>query len=149
MSKKYDAIFICHGNVNRSRIAEEILKKLRPDLEVDSVAVGVKSSGGKLLTKKMRTILDENEVPYNIEKRSKVVDIDEIESAGRVFVMDKNNIKHYKERFGERGVEKLEFLGEFIGKERIKDPGFSKGMDDFYSAYDDIYKSCELLAKEI
>jgi protein-tyrosine-phosphatase len=34
-------LFVCHGNAYRSPLAEALLKKLRPDLEVDSAGVHV------------------------------------------------------------------------------------------------------------
>jgi protein-tyrosine-phosphatase len=34
-------LFVCHGNAYRSPLAEALLKKLRPDLEVDSAGLHV------------------------------------------------------------------------------------------------------------
>ena len=34
-------LFVCHGNAYRSPLAEALLKKLRPDLKVDSAGLHV------------------------------------------------------------------------------------------------------------
>ncbi|MBW3019598.1 low molecular weight phosphatase family protein [Candidatus Woesearchaeota archaeon] len=34
-------LFVCHGNAHRSPLAEALLKKLRPDLEIDSAGLHV------------------------------------------------------------------------------------------------------------
>ncbi|UCE28644.1 MAG: low molecular weight phosphatase family protein [Candidatus Bathyarchaeota archaeon] len=48
-------LFVCSGNAHRSPLAEALLKKLRPDLEVDSagthVAIPVSEEAKKYLTK--------------------------------------------------------------------------------------------------
>jgi protein-tyrosine-phosphatase len=143
-----DVIFVCHGNVNRSRVAEELFRKLRPDLRIDSFAVGCKSVGGKLMTKKMRSLLDSENIPYNINSRSKVLTKNVIENTSHIFVMDDNNIKHFKIRFGDFGLNKLSKLSNLIGEKSIKDPGFSKGIDDFITAYLKIEQCCKILAIE-
>jgi protein-tyrosine phosphatase len=48
-------LFVCSGNAHRSPLAEALLKKLRPDLEVDSaglhVAIPISEEAKKYLTK--------------------------------------------------------------------------------------------------
>ena len=48
-------LFVCSGNAHRSPLAEALLKKLRPDLEVDSagwhVAIPISAKVRKFLTK--------------------------------------------------------------------------------------------------
>jgi protein-tyrosine-phosphatase len=49
-------LFVCHGNAYRSPLAEALLKKLRPDLEVDSaglhIAIPISSEVKEYLEKK-------------------------------------------------------------------------------------------------
>ena len=145
----YDVIFICHGNVNRSRIAEDILRKLRPDLKIDSVAVGVKSKGGKLFTKKMREIANNHNIPYDINKRSKEIILEDIILTPNVFIMDENNRKHFIDRFGDEYSSKLKLLGDLNGFGKIPDPGFAKGVEKHLSAFNVIKDCCEILATKI
>lgn len=144
-----DICFICHGNVNRSKAAEFIMKGLRPDLKIDSFAVGLKSQGGKLITKKMRGVLESNGIEYDITSRSKVLTPEDINNCYIIFAMDDNNLRHYRERFGDLGAEKLFLLPELIGNSRIKDPGFSKGVEGFVKAFEEIRMCCIELSKQL
>lgn len=147
MEKNNDVIFICHGNVNRSRAAEEILKNLNPSLNIESFAVGIKSEPGRLMTKKIRTVFDENFEPYDSSIRSKILTLNNIKNAGRVFIMDNNNLKHYKLRFGEELIGKLEMLSLFINEPKIPDPGFSEGLTQFRETFNKIKSCCIELNK--
>jgi len=141
--EKFDVIFVCHGNVNRSKMAEFYFKKIHPNLKVDSFAAGVKSRAGVLITKKTRTILDENEIQFDRTTRSKLLTPEIVRNSKRVFIMDSNNKEHYIRKYGSEGVEKLELLPEVIDLARIKDPGFSKGMAKYYEVFEQIKESCD------
>lgn len=145
---KTNVIFICHGNVNRSKMAEALLKFLRPDLIIDSYAVGVKSKAGNLITKKTRDLLTDRGIPFDSKGRSKVITEAAVNSCENVFVMDKNNIKHYKSRFGiVPEVHKLKLLYSVLDLEKgIKDPGFSKGTEMYEKCFDEIFECCEKLS---
>lgn len=140
--------FICHGNVNRSRAAEEILKSMGHK-EVESFAVGLKSKGGRPITKKMRTILEEAGIPYNKEVRSRVITMEDIERIDLLYVMDSGNLKNFKIRFGDFGNEKIRLLPELIGMKRIADPGFSKGTEKYYEACHSIQQACAVIIEKL
>lgn len=145
---KTNVIFICHGNVNRSKMAEALLRFLRPDLIIDSYAVGVKSKAGNLITKKTRDLLTDREIPFDPQSRSKVITEEAVDLCDNVFVMDKNNIKHYKNRFGiVSEVPELKLLYSVLDSEKgIKDPGFSKGTEMYERCFDEIFECCEKLS---
>lgn len=143
-----DVIFICHGNINRSRAAEEILKQLRPDLMIDSFAVGLKAKPGVIISKRMREILRERGYQYDIEKRSQVLTEKDFHAVEHVYIMDFHNMRHFIARFGSEHLHHLNYLGAKIGKV-IKDPGFSKGTEQYYVAFRMIQECCKILAKEL
>ena len=130
-------------------MAEFILKHLRPDLLVESRAVGLKAKEGVLISKKTRTVLEEKGIPFNEQRRSKLLTREDIENFDVIYVMDKNNVKHYQARFGNLGMEKVKLLPALIGKDKIPDPAFSKGLDKYYEVFDLIYQCCLKLSKEV
>lgn len=146
-----DVIFICHGNVNRSRAAETILRFLRPDLSVDSFAVGIKAKPGAKFSKKMREVLIRNgyEETVDEDKRSQVLGRDSISEAEHVFIMDTSNMKYLYKRLGLQATEKVKYLGKFIGQLEIKDPGFSQGTEDYVRAFEEIEECCIKLSSAI
>jgi protein-tyrosine-phosphatase len=124
------------------------MKQLRPDLKIGSFAVGLKTEGGKLISKKMRMLLDQNKVPYDALSRSKILTKEVIEDSNEIYVMDENNIKHYKERFGNLKIYKVKRMGILIGEDKIKDPGFSEGMSEFIDVFNKIVRCCKILKEK-
>ena len=61
--------------------------------------------------------------------------------------MDVNNLKHYKLRFGDESLGKIEFLPNLIGLDKIKDPGFSEGLNDYRIVFNQILECCIELNK--
>lgn len=140
--------FVCHGNVNRSRAGEEIMKSLGFS-SVESFAIGLKSKDGRPITKKMRTILQERSIPFDFEVRSRVMKLEDVENNDIIFIMDDSNLKYFQERFGELGKEKIRFLGEQINVKKIADPGFSAGTEKFYKAFEQILEACKIVKLKI
>jgi len=147
ISQKYDVLFLCNGNIIRSRLAEEILKKMRPDLKITSSGVGLNVKFNRLFNKKMRIIAEENRIEYDIKRRSKEVSLEEVENSKIIFLMDKKNYNDFKIRFGEKYLKKVKFLGNVIGIDYIKDPAYSKGTDKYYETFFIIYECCKKISK--
>ena len=55
MSKHMRVLFVCYGNAYRSPIAEALLKKIRPDIEVESAGLKVSIPISTAIRKFLRT----------------------------------------------------------------------------------------------
>lgn len=119
-----NVLFICHGNVNRSAAAEIITKQNYPQLKVKSC--GLKTTNGKITSKKMRDTLNEfGYVTGGI--RSTKIDRTLVHWADIIFYMDAANLKRLEIAFGH--TPKAHNLGICAGVDRIMDPAFSAGRD--------------------
>ena len=98
-------LFICKGNINRSAIAEYILKQLLEGVD----GVNVTSSGttaafgswGSKATKKMRALAVVKSVPNLENHRAQPTTQQLIESSDQVYYMDRGNEKKLKKMFGD------------------------------------------------
>lgn len=141
-------IFVCHGNVNRSRAAEWIARKLDSTHEFRSAAAGEKVEGGKLITKKMRTLLEEHGIPFDATSRSVKLTQADIDWADLVVLFDARNLEHIgRQRFAVGS--KARSLGKYIGKKSIKDPGMTKGTDVYRTVLAEIMQAVPLLLAEL
>lgn len=143
-------LFICKGNINRSAIAEYILKHMLDDLEevkiVSSGTTAAFGSWGSKATKKMRDLADQKGIPHLIDHRAQLTTKELIESSDRVYYMDKGNEKKLKKMFGDQYVdERCEMLCD---PEEVPDP-MGKEVADFELAYTMIYDKCLSISHEI
>ena len=144
-------LFVCHGNICRSPMAEFVMKDLvrRAGLEnevfVASAAcrrdeIGCDTYLGT------REKLDEMGVPY--EKR-RAVQITKSDYDGYDFIvaMDMENIRDLDRLSGGDPQKKIRRLMEFTGEERdVADPWYT---GDFDVTYMDVLKGCKGLLKRL
>ncbi len=83
-------LFVCSGNAHRSPLAEALLKKLRPDLEVDSagwhVAIPVSTKVRQFLTK-------ENAEQY-LKKTPESLDCKQLKEYDVIVAMERRHEDH-------------------------------------------------------
>lgn len=119
-------LFVCHGNVNRSAAAEIISKQDFPEIEVKSC--GLKTSNGKITSKKMREVLN-NQGYKTVGIRSQIICKDLVDWADYILYMDDANKRRFEEQFPE--CKKAQKLSNFIsGVNKIPDPAFG-GIEEF------------------
>lgn len=148
--KHQQILFICKGNINRSAIAEYILKQQLDGVEgVSVVSSGTTAAFGKWgskATKKMRDLAVQKGVPNLDEHRAQLTTKELIEASDRVYYMDKGNEKKLKKMFGDQYVdERCEML---CAPEEVPDP-MGKSVADFELAYTMIANKCAVIAHEI
>lgn len=153
MTKKI--LFICHGNICRSPMAEFITKKIVKDLgkeneyEIASAATtedAIISGIGHDIDVRSQRVMNEHGIPFNHRQDRKMVKSD-YEKYDYIIGMDEENffdMNHISAGDPERKEYKLlSFVGSMMD---VDDPWYT---GDFEAAYQDIYRGCEALIKKI
>jgi len=83
----YKVLFVCTGNAYRSPICEAILKKFRPDLEVDSAGTRIVSK----ITKEAREYLMSEDALQYLKKTPESIDSKQLEQYNIIIAMEKRH----------------------------------------------------------
>ncbi len=144
-------MFICHGNICRSPMAEFIMKELvrregaDEKFEIASCAVSTEEIGNGIYPPAKKE-LERRGIPFgkHYAVQLKRSDADKYDY---FIVMDQSNLRWAGEILGDGCEGKLHKLMEFAGSQRdVSDPWYSRRFD---IAFDDIMHGCEGLLKEL
>lgn len=134
-------LFVCHGNICRSPMAEFILKdmikyrQLEDKIYVDSAALSPEEIGNGI-HEGTRKKLDAVDVPYDENKKARMMTSRDYVDFDYIIGMDELNIRELRQLFNNDPDEKSYKLLEFAGKDKdIADPWYTHDFDD---TYDDI-----------
>ena len=135
-------MFVCHGNICRSVMAEFIFKDIvkrnhrENDFVIDSTATSFEEIGNDIYPPAKR-VLFENNVSFSKHSARRITkrDYDEYDY---VLIMDKNNKRNLYNIVGRD--EKTYMLGSFANIDEISDPWYT-GM--FEECFKEIKISCE------
>ena len=137
-------LFICHGNICRSPMAEYIYKKIvsyagaEDRYEISSAATSREEIGNDIYPPAQR-ILRQYGIPFE-HRRARQVTADEMKHYDYVIVMDSNNVRNLERMFRDGYSGKIHRMMSFCGSSRdVSDPWYT---DDFETAYDDISRGC-------
>ncbi|MBE6111240.1 MAG: low molecular weight phosphotyrosine protein phosphatase [Erysipelotrichaceae bacterium] len=153
-------LFVCHGNICRSPMAEFIMKKMvsddpqlsRMDIRIASAATSYEETGNDLYPY-AKAKLREKGIPFE-RHRARTLIAKDYETYDLLIGMDDANIRNMCRMYGEsrsnadvytkyRNGQKIFCLPEFHGSHaNVADPWYT---DDFETAYRDIEKGCEAL----
>lgn len=130
-------LFICHGNICRSPMAEFVMKKLLADnnihnVEVSSAAVSSEEQGNDIYPP-AKSVMRANDIPFSRHYAHRVTD-SEFEDADVVYVMDNSNYQLLKKRFYSNS-QKIHMLLNHD----VADPWYS---GDFEKTYQEIAEGC-------
>ncbi len=140
-------LFVCHGNICRSPMAEFIFKDIvhkngKEDcFDIKSAATSRDEIGSDIYPPAKRK-LTEKGVPFS-KRRARQMTLTDCEYYDYIILMDQNNLRNYKRLFGDMYLDKVHLLMEFAGIQiDVEDPWYT---GDFEMAYLDIKKGCEAL----
>ncbi|MCR5173700.1 MAG: low molecular weight phosphotyrosine protein phosphatase [Oscillospiraceae bacterium] len=144
-------LFLCHGNICRSPMAEFIMKDLlsrrgmEGDMTIDSAAVSREEIGNDMYPPAKR-ILAKHGIPFS-SRAARQIEEEDLKRYSIIIAMDRSNLRMLKRLFGERSTADVRLLMSYAGADRdVEDPWYT---GDFEQAYTDIVSGCTGLFREI
>ena len=144
-------LFICHGNICRSTMAEFYMKHivnkagLTDSIYIESAATSREEIGNDTHygTKQK---LDEMDIPYT-RRKARQVTMDDYRNFDYLIIMDENNARNLRLIIDDDVDHKVYKAMMFVGESRdVKDPWYTGNSDE---TYDDISRSCDALLELI
>lgn len=141
-------LFICHGNICRSPMAEAIMKHLvaeagcSDEFEIASAAVSEEEWGNPIYPQ-AAAMLRQNKIIYDRERIARQMKASDYEKYDLIIAMDEANIRGICRIAGGDPDGKIHLLLDYAGEHRnVADPWYTR---DFVTAYNDIVKGCRAL----
>ncbi|MBO4628657.1 MAG: low molecular weight phosphotyrosine protein phosphatase [Treponema sp.] len=138
-------LFICHGNICRSPMAEFVMKELvrRAGLEDDFLIESAATSREELgndMHYGTRTKLREMGIPFS-RRAARQIRPDDYDRYDYLVAMDDENLYYMNRCWGGDPKNKIRMLLSFAGKDRdIADPWYTGNFDQ---TYEDVLEGCQ------
>lgn len=147
-------LFICHGNICRSPMAEFIMKHLvetsdkiaqNSTFEIASAAVSTEEIGNDIYPPAKRTLAAHG-IPFSRRAARQMTKAD-YHYYDYIVCMDQSNLRLMRYIIGEDTQNKVSLLMRWAGKEaNVADPWYT---GDFETTYMDIMEGCKAMLKQI
>ena len=144
-------LFVCHGNICRSTMAEFVMKDIvkKAGMEekfyIQSRAthrdeIGADTYWGT------KDKLDKEGIPYT-KRKATLMTKEDYEKYDYILGMDDENMRYITKIIGSDPVHKVYMLMDFAGEHRsIADPWYTGNFD---ATFDDVMRGCQGLLKHI
>ena len=155
---KIKILFVCHGNICRSPMAEFVMKKLvgdSKDFEIASAATSTEEIGNPVYPPARRML-----AMHGIDcsgKMARQMTARDYEYYDYIVLMDRNNLRNLRwilpadvytrETAGPVEKRKVSLLMDWVGKSRdVADPWYT---GDFVATWDDVNEGCKAMLAQI
>ncbi len=150
-------LFLCHGNICRSPMAEFVMRQLVREREqagalpegavtVESAAVSREEIGNPLYPPAQRC-LAQHGVPFDLSRGARQVTRADYDRFDRIICMDASNLRLLRRIIPEDPAGKVSLMMSWAGESRdVADPWYT---GDFEAAYRDILSGCQALLDRI
>lgn len=144
-------LFVCHGNICRSPMAEFVMKSMAEKrgaggrLHIASAATSDEETGNDI-HRGTRDILRVKGIPFT-KRRARRLEKKDYAEYDYIIGMDSMNLRNMKYILGEDTENKIHLLLDFSENPRdIADPWYT---GDFDAAYNDVTEGCAALMDKI
>lgn len=144
-------LFVCHGNICRSPMAEFIMKALirkagcEKAITVDSVAATTEEIGNDMYPPAKR-MLTKKGIPFT-PRRARLITKEDYERSDYIVCMDEENLSDLSRLTRGDPEKKVSLLLSWAGRRgEVADPWYTR---DFEETYDDLVEGCRALLKVV
>ena len=145
-------LFVCHGNICRSPMAEFVFKALVKvyGLEslfyVESAAVSTEEIGNPIYPPAKRC-LTQHGIPFDSDKRARQVTREDYGKFDLLICMDESNVRRLRRIVGDDPDGKIHLMMSYTGDFRdVADPWYT---GDFETTFQDVLEASEAFLKMI
>ena len=144
-------LFVCHGNICRSPMAEFIMKDmvkkagLEEHFHIESAATSTEELGNPVY-RPAKAVLAEHGIDCK-DKRARRIKPDDYDKFDYLIGMDSANITNMRRMFGGDPDSKIHKLLEFTGRGGdVAAPWYTR---DFERTWEDVYAGCDAFIKSV
>lgn len=140
-------LFVCHGNICRSPMAEYIMKEIakNDNFTIESRATSFEEIGNDIYYL-AKDVLKKNNIPFT-KHYAKRITKEDYQKFDYIIVMDEYNKTNLLRIVGEDKLNKVYKLLSFIGLSKdVDDPWYTRRFDE---CFNEIYSGCKALYEHI
>ena len=148
---KHKILFVCHGNICRSPMAEFVMKHLveehglQDQFEIASAATSTEEIGNPVYPPARRKLAEHGIGCQG--KTARQMTLEDYRYYDHIIVMDRNNIRNLKRMIGEDTEHKISLLMDYTPRlGEVADPWYT---GDFEATWRDVLEGCEGLLRSI
>lgn len=141
-------LFVCHGNICRSPMAEFIMKALvkarglQDDYYIQSAAVSDEEAGNPIYPP-ARRCLSQHGVWFDTAKTARTVTRADYDRFDAIVCMDSSNLRWIRYIIPDDPQKKIHLLMSYTGRGRdVADPWYT---GDFEKTFQDVLEGCEAM----